>query len=542
MLASGHDPDAGFDGWTPLMLAAMNGEKEIARVLIEAGANVNMQSDEYGSALGVAAMSPFFSGEDETAIVRLLVENGAELDIGNGADMTPLMFAAREGKYETMLYLIEAGADVNRQDVRGWSPLMFAVRTGLPNVVALMLEAGADPNVREEYPFQTPLHHAVSSGVPEIVAFLLDAGAEANGLYEGGGYNLPPIFTAVAEERTEIVRLLLNHGANPNYSDGGNLSESDEDYTLRTPLEWARKSGNEEIEEMLVEAGAMTQEELDEALLEMLRAIEEGDAERFGELVATGVDPRISAPTVEGEIDLLEKAAARGRTEIVGMILDGWEINQFRLENAYHAAFVPGQEEVIDLLIAKRPGEMLFAAIAVDDPEFLFRILTQIYEVSSYRDQSGVNVIYAAAEAGNPEMVRMLLEAGALPGDISGWGETAIFGAIKQGRTEIVAMLLEADPALTEMPNRTGMTPLAMAVRLGETESARMLIEAGADLEYYDRWGWTPLHHAAWMGSYDCVQLLLDVGADREARIPTGERALELAETAENPEVVELLR
>ena len=111
---------------------------------------------------------------------------------------------------------------------------MLAVRTGLPDVVRLILEAGAEPNVREEYPFRTPLHHAVSIGVSEVVDMLLEKGADPNGLYRGGEASLPILIAAI-EDRTTILLLLLEYGANPNYSDNGYLDEA-ERYTMRTPL------------------------------------------------------------------------------------------------------------------------------------------------------------------------------------------------------------------------------------------------------------------------------------------------------------------
>ena len=541
LLAEGYDPDVSLDEWTPLMLAAMNQELEIARALIEAGANVNALSTEYGSALAVAAMTPLYSEENETAIARLLVESGTDVDGTNGSSMTPLMFAAREGKKETVLFLIEAGADVNWQDVRGWSPLKFAVQSGLPDLVSIMLEAGADPNVMEEYPFRTPLHDAVRLGIPEVVSLLLDAGSEPNGLYDGGE-TLPPIFSAITEERASILGLLLDAGANPNYPDDGYLDESEDEYKIRTPLDWARKLNSVEMEQMLLKAGAMLQSELDDALVEMYGAILDGDSQTFADVMERGVDPRIPAPTVEGNVALLEVAAARCRADIVGIILDNWEINQYRLETAYQASHCPEEEGVLDVLIEKRPGAMLFTAIATDDPDLLQVILSLTEGTASYRDSKGLTVLYAAAEAGNPEMVRMLLEAGAEITDMSGWGETAIFGAIRQGYTEIVSMFLEAEPALVEMLNRSDMTPLNAAARSGELESLRLLIEAGADIEYTDQWGWTPLHNAAWMGNADCVKLLLEAGADREAHVPTGESALELADIAGNPEVVAILK
>ena len=98
LLRAGHNPDASLGSWTPLMLATMNGEIEIARLLIQAGANLHRLHTDYGSALGVAAMSPFTSVEGEIALLRLLLEHGAVVESENGSGMTPLMFAAREGK------------------------------------------------------------------------------------------------------------------------------------------------------------------------------------------------------------------------------------------------------------------------------------------------------------------------------------------------------------------------------------------------------------------------------------------------------------
>jgi ankyrin repeat protein len=97
---------------TPLHVAASWGEVEITRMLIDAGANVNLQ-DKWGkTSLHWAA----FYGQVE--IVRMLIGAGANVNLQTNGGWTPLHWAARRGEVEIARMLIDAGArkDIPNED------------------------------------------------------------------------------------------------------------------------------------------------------------------------------------------------------------------------------------------------------------------------------------------------------------------------------------------------------------------------------------------------------------------------------------------
>jgi ankyrin repeat protein len=95
----------------------------------------------------------------------------------------------------------------------------------------------------------TPLYVAAVQGEAEIVRLLLEAGADPNreSMDETEG---TPLCAAAAHDRAEIVRLLLEHGADPN------VVEGKDDEVPMTALRWAQNYGHSEIIRLLLEAGA----------------------------------------------------------------------------------------------------------------------------------------------------------------------------------------------------------------------------------------------------------------------------------------------
>jgi uncharacterized protein len=128
------------DGWTPLHLAAFFGHPELAKALLNRGANVDSRST-------------------------------------NAMTNTPLHAGVAGRKTKVVEVLIERGADVNARQHGGWTALHGAAQSGSRDIVQLLLAHGADPNLRADNN-QAALDLALMKGHHEIAALLEGSGAK----------------------------------------------------------------------------------------------------------------------------------------------------------------------------------------------------------------------------------------------------------------------------------------------------------------------------------------------------------------------------
>jgi ankyrin repeat protein len=108
-----HHPEAinfyAEDGFTPLGLACYFGQYEIARYLVLKGADVNLPSN---NGFRVYPLHSAAAG-NYTQIARMLIENNAQVNVRQQAGVTALHSAAQNGNIDLLILLLEHGADVN---------------------------------------------------------------------------------------------------------------------------------------------------------------------------------------------------------------------------------------------------------------------------------------------------------------------------------------------------------------------------------------------------------------------------------------------
>jgi len=162
------------NGMTPLFLAAMVGQPEIVRLLLNSGADMHAANRFGAMPLHQAA----YAGHRR--IVEMLLERGEKVDVKDGDDRTALHLTAWNNRQEIALLLIEKGARVDTGDSagKGATPLHYAAALGSADVARVLLEhcANIDAMAMEG---ATPLHIAVSRKRPELVRLLIRYEAEA---------------------------------------------------------------------------------------------------------------------------------------------------------------------------------------------------------------------------------------------------------------------------------------------------------------------------------------------------------------------------
>ncbi|MAM71561.1 MAG: hypothetical protein CMP91_10505 [Gammaproteobacteria bacterium] len=198
---------------------------------------------------------------DETDVVRLLLNAGANPNIENRYGMTPLIQAAMNGNSELITLLLDAGADANATTPEGDNAILNASKTGAVEGVQALIDAGANVNSRDSYLFQTPLMWAAAANQAEVARVLIDNGADMNaysaaldlrgvlqsrvqGDFPDGG--LTALHHAARENALDATRVLIEEGADLNVLDPQDIS----------PLRIAIINANIDLAKVLVEAGA----------------------------------------------------------------------------------------------------------------------------------------------------------------------------------------------------------------------------------------------------------------------------------------------
>jgi ankyrin repeat protein len=164
--------------------------------------------------------------------------------------------------------------------------------------------------------------------------------------------------------------------------------------------------------------------------------------------------------------------------------------------------------------------------------------------VNSTRGPYGPTPLMSASRAGQVEVVRWLLDQGAvLDQQDKGW-ETALFYASRHGRTPVVRLLLErgADPTVA---STLGSIPLVHASSGGHIEIVRCLLghpSAAATINQVERWGQTALWFASANGRVRVVRALLEQGADPTIASRDGRTPMAAARQYRRPACLEALQ
>jgi len=150
------------------------------------------------------------------AVVRALIEAGADLDKAEDDGRTPLYFAVQEGHEAVVWALIEAGADVNMATDDGSTPLFIAAQEGHEVVVLALIERVADINKAED-DGRTPLYIGAQNGHKAVVRALMQADADVNKARDGGATPLSassqPVSNVARGNHAAIVQRLWDAGA-----------------------------------------------------------------------------------------------------------------------------------------------------------------------------------------------------------------------------------------------------------------------------------------------------------------------------------------
>lgn len=181
--------------------------------------------------------------QGDTATIQRLLADGAPINAQDERGRTAALIATHAHQTAAVGVLIDAGADINIRDQRTDNVLLYAGAEGLLDILRLAIAAGADTRLTNRFG-GTALIPAAERGHVEIVRELLTTSdVDVNHINNLGWTALleAVILSDGGPRHQQIVRLLLEHGADPSIADKDGV----------TSLEHARRRGYTAIETLL---------------------------------------------------------------------------------------------------------------------------------------------------------------------------------------------------------------------------------------------------------------------------------------------------
>ena len=350
---------------------------------------------------------------------------------------------------------VDPGAAVAIDEVRGWPPLLYACYSrwhridprraaGMVEVVRLLLDAGASPNTNNgaRQGYRSALKGSVELNNPDAARVLLEAGANPD---HGG-----PIGEAAGHRDHRCLELLLSHGARVVAGTWtvGAAVYADDPYAvslLLKAIEGGTGQAAREATEALPDAAADASPDVVAALL------------------AAGADPE--AYDDDRGVSALRRAVRAGKNQTAALIVGRGAPDDSTDIDRFIGACLRADRQSAEQLLAEHPG--LRDRLTEDDTA----------------------AIVEAAGSASVAAVGLMLELGFSPDARTGSGEQPLHSAAYAGNADIVRLLIDAGADIDGRDTRFDGTPLAFAtVGSGERagrpgnwiEVVRSLVDVGA--------------------------------------------------------------
>ena len=315
---------------TPLIAAAMKGNRVAVETLLELGANIEAKDELEFTPLLCAVE------KGNLEIVKELERRGADFKAVSKGGLGVLYHVHRN--VAMLRHLLAKGLPVDAKSAQGTTPLVALSTEGDEKIVSILLEAGADVNATSgeaESAGNTPLHMACT-GEDKDAQKAIDTAAAL------GGPRAVLNPSAEPEERVRTIKRLLEAGANLNALNKNSY----------TPLHMAVFNGRLEVAKVLLENGALIDNPV--SLTPLVAAAVDGDSPEVLALLLEKKAP-IDRRSAYGAYPI-HHAAYNGHTEMAKILLDAGadpDARDFSFRTPLHIAASADQREIVDLLWKK---------------------------------------------------------------------------------------------------------------------------------------------------------------------------------------------
>lgn len=470
-----------LSGQTPLFCAAKEGHYQIVKYLLDKRANPNA-CNHYGvSCLWIPCQRGLVD------IVELLLQYGANTEISpNGPEAeeraisgwTPLYAAIKSRQYLVVKLLLKYNANPNAVTSLGSTPFLLASEIGDLDVIQCFVEHGAEldyaPNGKQADDLnitgQTALFMATLKEQNDVVKYLIEKGAKVN---VRNRYGVSPLLLCSEAGNEELVKMLVNAGADINMSPSGELA-IEHILAGQTPLYGAAKKGHLNICKFLIDHGSNIDAETMTGATPLYTAVEENHFSIVKLLIDSGANVNKCPQGVWAkEINIANQsclllACMKNNSEIAEYLINnGADVNLFN-DRGSSPLLAVCQYNNINLL------ELLLAKGANIEQEAL-----NFYDAK-------INALIVATESGSFDCVRCLVENGLdvnykIKGKEETAGRTPLFCASVKNHAHIVEYLIENNADVNSCED-SGLSCLHIAATLGHDKIVKILCENGANI------------------------------------------------------------